>query len=64
MLLGARMIGLLVRDVLLTRDEIGGLMDGLMCSDEPATGTTKISEWLQENWDLVGTVYASELKRR
>jgi NADH dehydrogenase len=64
MLLGARMIGLLVRDVLLTRDEIGGLMDGLMCSDEPATGTTKISEWLQQNWDLVGTVYASELKRR
>ncbi|MBM3497097.1 MAG: epimerase [Armatimonadetes bacterium] len=64
MLLGARMIGLAVRDVLLTRDEINGLMDGLMSSDEPATGTTKISDWLQQNWDLVGTVYASELRRR
>jgi NADH dehydrogenase len=64
MLLGARMIGLLVRDVLLTKDEINGLMDGLMASDGEPTGTTKISDWLKLNEDLVGTVYASELKRR
>jgi len=64
MLLGARMIGLCVRDVLLTKDEINGLMDGLMASDEEPRGTTKISEWLRLNESLVGTVYASELRRR
>ncbi len=64
MLLGARLIGLLVRDVLLTKDEVNGLMDGLLASDEEPRGTTKLSEWLKQNWQLVGTVYASELRRR
>jgi uncharacterized protein YbjT (DUF2867 family) len=61
---GARAIGLLMRDVMLTRDEVAGLMAGLLASDEEPRGTTKLSEWVALNQDLLGTVYASELKRR
>jgi NADH dehydrogenase len=61
---GARMIGLLMRDVMLTRDEVGGLMAGLLASDEEPRGTTKLSEWIALHQDLLGTVYASELRRR
>ncbi|MBM3476673.1 MAG: epimerase [Armatimonadetes bacterium] len=61
---GARMIGLLMRDVMLTKDEVGGLMAGLLASDEEPRGATKLSEWIALNQDLLGTVYASELKRR
>jgi NADH dehydrogenase len=64
MLFGARMMGLLIRDVLLTTDEVNGLMDGLMASDQEPTGTTRISDWLKQNENLVGRVYASEMQRR
>jgi uncharacterized protein YbjT (DUF2867 family) len=59
----ARLIGLVVRDVVLTRDEIGGLMANLLVSREPANGQTYLSQWLTENADALGTSYVSELKR-
>jgi uncharacterized protein YbjT (DUF2867 family) len=61
---GASTIGLLMRDVMLTRDEVAGLMAGLLASDEEPRGTTKLSEWIALHQDLLGTVYASELRRR
>ncbi|MGQ9731676.1 MAG: SDR family oxidoreductase [Candidatus Zipacnadales bacterium] len=61
--IGARMIGLLVRDVLLTKDELNGLIDGLMVSDQKPRGTTKLSDWLAQNRSFVGTIYARELPR-
>ena len=57
------LIGLLIRDVVLTRDEIDGLMDGLLTSDGPPTGTTSLSEWLHDNADALGHRYVSELRR-
>ena len=36
-LMMGRLLGLLVKDVIVTRDEIGGLMAGLLVSDRPAT---------------------------
>lgn len=60
----AGVIGLFVRDVMLTEDEVKGLTEGLLYSEEEPRGTTRLSEWLRVNRDLVGTVYASELKRR
>ena len=48
------LVGLLMRDMALTRDEIVGLMDGLLTSDEPPTGTTRLSDWLAENGDGLG----------
>ncbi|MCY4112183.1 MAG: NAD(P)H-binding protein [Chloroflexi bacterium] len=57
------LVGLLKRDVVLTRDEIAGLMAGLLTSDAPPTGTTKLSSWLDRNADGLGRQYVSELRR-
>lgn len=63
MLLASRLLGGLVRDVVLTRDEIAGLMAGLLVSGGPPTGTTRLSRWLLENAASVGARYVSELER-
>jgi NADH dehydrogenase len=59
----SRMIGYLLRDVLLTRDEVEGLMSNLLVSESPPTGQTRLSDWLAQNADSVGARYASELNR-
>ncbi|MCL4370560.1 MAG: NAD(P)H-binding protein [Chloroflexi bacterium] len=59
----SELIGYLVKDVVLTRDEIDGLMAGLLVSSGPPTGRTRLSEWLAQNADRLGTRYASELAR-
>ncbi len=56
-------VGLLVRDVVLTRDEVDGLMAGLLTSESPPTGTTRITDWLKDNADALGRQYVSELRR-
>ncbi len=56
-------IGLLMRDVVLTRDEIDGLMSGLLTSDAPPIGTTRLNDWLTNNADNLGRNYQSELQR-
>ena len=58
-----RLVGVVIRDVVLTRDEIDGLMAGLLTSDSPATGTTSLSAWLDENGEGLGRRYVSELRR-
>ncbi|MDI6630951.1 MAG: NAD-dependent epimerase/dehydratase family protein [Bacillota bacterium] len=59
----SKLIGYLVRDVVITRDEIKGLMMGLLVSGGPATGRVRLSDWLAENAGRVGAGYASELGR-
>ena len=59
----ARIIGVGVHDVLLTRDELEGLMAGLVSTDGPATGQIRLSEWLARHERDVGQVYASEMDR-
>jgi uncharacterized protein YbjT (DUF2867 family) len=59
----AKVLGALVRDVLLTDAELRGLMDGLVATDGPSTGTRRVSEWLAQHADEVGRVYTSELGR-
>ena len=56
-------IGAVVRDIVLTRDEITELMAGLLVSSEPATCPTSISAWLMGRADSIGRRYASELAR-
>jgi uncharacterized protein YbjT (DUF2867 family) len=60
----SRAIGWLVRDVFVTRDEIRGLMDGLLCVDTPPTGTTRLTDWMRAHSRTLGQYYASELARR
>jgi NADH dehydrogenase len=62
-LFASRLIGLMVGDVVLTREEVDGLMANLLVSKRPPTGTTKLSEWLSHNAAQVGVQYASELGR-
>lgn len=59
----ARALGLLVRDVVLTPDEIRGVTAGLLVSHEPPRGQIAFSDWLEENKDSVGRSYANELER-
>ena len=58
-----RLVGLMMRDVVLTRDEVDGLMAGLLTSGAPPTGTTALSSWLEDNAHHLGRRYASELSR-
>jgi NADH dehydrogenase len=53
-----------VGDVVVTRDEIEGLMADLLYCDSPPTGTTVLSEWVREHADTLGRQYTSELARR
>jgi uncharacterized protein YbjT (DUF2867 family) len=62
-LTAGRIIGEAIGDVILTRDELRGLMDSLLTSDQPASGTTAFSSWLESHTDGLGTGYASELGR-
>lgn len=61
--LAARAVSVLVRDLMLTRDEVRGLLAGLLYSKEPPTGSTRLSDWLQANASSLGRRYASELDR-
>ena len=62
-LLLSRIIGVLLRDVLLTPDELKGLMAELLISRQAPTGQTSIRDWLAANAETCGAVYASELQR-
>ena len=59
----SKLAGYLVRDVVLTRAEIDGLMAGLLASDGPPNGQTSVSGWLEANGDTLGRHYASEMRR-
>lgn len=58
-----RLLGPIVGDVILTPEEIAGLMENLLVSKQLATGTTRFSVWLNQNAALLGMRYASELRR-
>jgi uncharacterized protein YbjT (DUF2867 family) len=63
-ILAGRMIGWLKRDVFLTKDEVAGLMAGLLASTGPATGKIRLTEWARQNAETLGRNYASDLNRR
>lgn len=60
----SRAVNPLVGDVIITREEIAGLMRGLLWSDRPSLGTTKLTEWATAHADTLGRRYASEVGRR
>lgn len=62
-LLAAQFLSLVVNDVLLTPEEVDGLMGGLLVSSEPPRGRTHLADWLERNNQNVGAKYASELKK-
>ena len=60
----AWVIGCLMRDVVVTRDEIEGMRADLLCVDGPPAGTTALTEWTRTHASTLGRRYASELARR
>lgn len=56
--------GKIIGDVIITKDEIKGLMSNLLYTDSNPTGKKKLTEYLMENRETVGLRYRSELKRR
>lgn len=61
--MGTIATGWIVRDVVLTWEEYLGLMANLLAPAGPATGATRLSEWLAANRESVGREYASEVGR-
>ena len=58
-----RIIGIGLGDVVLTRDELKGLMDELLTSSQIPNGTMCFSNWLESNGDQLGSSYSSEIQR-
>ncbi len=63
LLAAARVVGALVRDVVLTRDEVAGLTANLLVSRGAPTGSTRFTEWVRGNAARLGVEWASELSR-
>jgi NADH dehydrogenase len=62
-LLASQFLSFFVGDVLLTPEEVDGLMADLLVSKEPPRGKIRISDWLEANKEYIGIKYASELER-
>jgi NADH dehydrogenase len=52
-----------VRDILLNREEMSGLMANLLVSNQSPAGTRSLRQWLREYAGTIGVTYASEIKR-
>lgn len=60
----ARLVGLVVHDIVITPEEVAGLMQNRLATTSSATGSTALSKWLVEHADDLGRRYSSELARR
>jgi nucleoside-diphosphate-sugar epimerase len=59
----ASLLGVALRDVLLTGDEFRAMADGLADTDGPATGSIALSTWIRDHADTLGRSYANEIER-
>lgn len=57
-------LGRFLGDVLITRDEIEGLMQNLLATDSPPVGRIKLSAWARQHAQTLDRRYATELGRR
>ncbi|MBT3322336.1 MAG: NAD(P)H-binding protein [Anaerolineae bacterium] len=59
----SQIIGLFVGDIILTQEEVDGLMRGLLVSPDEPLGKIHLADWLDKKKNSVGMKYASELKK-
>ena len=57
-------ISKIVDDVLITREEIEGLMANLLYVNSPPAGKTRLTDWIKKHAHTLGKHYAGELVRR
>lgn len=62
-ILFGKLIGLILRDNILTRNELKGLMDEMLTSKQQPNGSTAFSDWLESHKEKIGSVYSSEIER-
>jgi uncharacterized protein YbjT (DUF2867 family) len=60
-LVASKMLGAVMRDVLLTPEEYHSMAAGLADSDAASTGSVALSEWISAHGDTLGRRYANEL---
>jgi len=58
------LMGKFTGDVVITREEIAGLMQGLLCTNSPPAGHMRLTDWASKNASTLGVHYANELARR
>ena len=63
MLAAARALGLVLGDIVLTADEIRGLMAGLLVSHHQPRGQIAFTDWLNYHSSSLGQIYANEINR-
>jgi nucleoside-diphosphate-sugar epimerase len=59
----ARVLGLALRDTLLTAEEYRAMAEGLADTDGPATGEISLLQWISDHKGTLGRTYANELTR-
>jgi len=63
-LLVGKIVGIFLQDIVITKAEIKGLMQGLMATDEKPLGSIKFSEWVASNGVNLGVKYHNDMKER
>lgn len=58
-----RVVGWILRDVVLTREELLGLEQELLTSHAPPTGQASVRGWLLQNGETLGRDYINDLRR-
>jgi NADH dehydrogenase len=58
-----RVVGLALRDVVLTREELLGLEQELLISHDAPTGQESVRDWLLENGSNLGRRYVNDVRR-
>jgi len=59
-----RLVGAVVGDVVVTSEEVAGLMQNLLVTTSPHVGSTALSRWVLQHRETLGRRYSSELARR
>jgi NADH dehydrogenase len=59
-----RAFGAILKDDVITRAEIRGLMQGLVASNEEPLGESLFSEWIAQKGPELGRHYHNDLKER
>jgi uncharacterized protein YbjT (DUF2867 family) len=58
-----RLLGRVMGDVMITREELAALMSELLVSSDPPTGKRSFAGWLPDQAEWLGRRYANELRR-
>jgi uncharacterized protein YbjT (DUF2867 family) len=59
----SRLLGMALRDTLLTAEEYQAMADGLADTDGPAAGQSSLTRWITDHKATLGRSYANELTR-